>query len=73
MGHKLISNSAIKGRSAIGFLFPVEGKQGHCIGRQPGREELVQLVEKFCEIEWTNPDGEDEGAGFFGEEVEEDY
>ena len=38
-----------------------------------GGEELIQLVEKLCEIEWTNPDGEDEGAGFFGDEVEEDY
>ena len=36
-------------------------------------EELMALVEKFCEIEWTNADGEEDGAGFFGDEVDEDY
>ena len=36
-------------------------------------EELMALVEKFCEIEWTDADGEEEGAGFFGDEVDEDY
>ena len=36
-------------------------------------EELMALVEKFCEIEWTDADGEEEGAGFFGDGVEEDY
>ena len=38
-----------------------------------GGEEIIQLVEKLCEIEWTNPNGEEEGAGFFGDEVDEDY
>ncbi len=37
-------------------------------------EEFLQQVEKLCEIEWTNPDGEEEDLGFFGnEEVDEDY
>lgn len=37
-------------------------------------EEFLQQVEKLCEIEWTNPDGEEEDLGFFtNDEVDEDY
>jgi hypothetical protein len=42
-------------------------------GQELGGEEVMQMVEKLCEIDWTNPDGEEEGSGFFGDEVEEDY
>ena len=38
-------------------------------------EEILQQIERLCEVEWTNPDGEEEDLGFFGNDdgVDEEY
>jgi hypothetical protein len=33
-------------------------------------EDIVTMLEKICEIEWSDPDDDEGGSGFFGEEPE---
>ena len=37
-------------------------------------EEILQQIERLCEVEWINPDGDEEDLGFFGNDgVDEEY